>query len=189
MRAAALALLLAAAQDSADPFYQFSKGSTWSYGMNMGEDAPKGLKMKITVTGQSDGKVSVDMAQGSEGARETKMFWYVQDGILYWAEKKGESIKEAIGIFKAGTKKGDTWSASASETVQKHAATHLGREAVSVPAGAYTDAVHIKLEVIESKETVGLDMFLVEKIGVVKMVYSLGDKKMSMELEEFKPAK
>ncbi len=189
MRVATLILLLAAAQDSADAFYKFPKGSTWTYGMNVGEDGPKNLKMKMTVTGEADGKLTVDMARGAEGGRETKMLWYVADGILYWGEKKEEKLNEAIGIFKVGSKKGDTWSAPGSETVQKHSATHLGREEVKVPAGAYKEAVHIKLEVQETSGNIQLDMFLVEKVGVVKMVYGLGEKKMSMDLEEFKPAK
>ncbi|HVE39444.1 MAG TPA: hypothetical protein VNM14_06110 [Planctomycetota bacterium] len=189
MRIAAFILLLAIPQDSADPYYKFAKGSTWSYGMNVGEDGPKNLKMKMTVTGEADGRITVDMAQGAEGGHETKMLWYVADGLLYWGEKKGDKLNEAIGIFKIGSKKGDTWSAPASETVQKHSATHQGREEVKVPAGVYKDAVHIKLEVQEANGNIQLDMFLVEKIGVVKMVYGLGEKKMSMDLEEFKPAK
>jgi hypothetical protein len=189
MRLIAACLFLAAAQDSADPFYKFAKGSAWTYGMNAGEDAPKGLKMKLSVTGEADGKVSADMTQGSDGAKETKMLWYVADGIFYWGEKKGDALKEAIGLFKIGSKKGDTWGSPGSDSVQKHTATHLGREEVKVPAGEYKEALHIRLQVAEGGDNIQLEMFLVEKVGIVKMVYMFGDKKMSMDLEEFKPAK
>jgi len=189
MRVATLILLLAATQDSADPFYKFAKGSTWTYAMNAGEDAPKGMKMKLMVSGEADGKITVDMTQGAEGARQTKMLWYVADGILYWGEKKGDALKESIGLFKVGSKKGDTWSAPASDSMQKHSATHMGKEDIKVPAAAYKDAVHVQLQVQEPNETIQLDMYLVEKVGVVKMSYAVGEKKMSMDLEEFTPAK
>jgi hypothetical protein len=58
-----------------------------------------------------------------------------------------------------------------------------------VPAGAYKEAVHVKLEFQEANQNVQMDVYLVEKVGVVRMSYSQGDKKMSMDLEKFEPAK
>jgi len=189
MRLAAIALLLVAAQDSADPFYKFAKGTSWTYGLNAGEDAPKGLKMTITISGEADGKIMAEMARGGGGGDQTKVLWYVADGILYWGEKKGEILKEAMGLYKAGSKKGDTCSHPGSDSVQKYSASHQGREEIKVPAGAYKDAVHTRVEFSEGGKNVLLDVFLVEKVGMVRMAYTVGDNKMSMELEEFKPAK
>jgi hypothetical protein len=189
MRLAACLLLLAAAQDSADPYFKFAKDSTWTYAMAGDEEIPKGMKMKMTVAEESEGKVWIEMTQGSQGGRKARLLWYVSDGVLYWAEKKGETLKDAIGLWKVGSKKGDTWSKPAGDTVQQHSATHMGKEDVKVPAAAYKDAVHVLLKIKEGGDDVQIDVYFVEKVGVVRMVYSQGDKKMSLDLEEFKPAK
>jgi len=189
MRLAAFILLVAAPQDSADPYYKFAKGTSWTYGLNAGEDAPKGLKMTITISGEADGKVSAEMARGGGGGEQTKVLWYVADGILHWGEKKGDALNEAMGLYKAGSKKGDTWGHPGSDTVKKYSATHLGREEIKVPAGTYKDAVHTKVEFSEGGKNVQLDVFLVEKVGMVRMAYTVGDNRMSMDLEKFEPAK
>jgi hypothetical protein len=189
MRLAAFILLVAAAQDSADSYYKFAKGSTWTYAMVGGEDAPKGMKMKMSVLGEADGKYTLQMSQGDEAPRQTKLLWYVSDGVLYWAEKNGETLKEAVGLWKIGSKKGDTWSKPGSETVQEHSATHMGTEEVKVPAATYKDAVHVQVKIKEAGKDVVVDAYFVEKVGVVRMSYSQGDHKMSMDLEKFEAAK
>jgi len=186
MRVASICLLLAFAQESADPYYKFAKDTAWTYSMT-GPDG-KAAKMTIKVTGEKDGKVMVEMAQAEKG-NESKLAWYVDGGIFYWSEKKGDAYKEAIGMWKVGSKKGDTWNSPGTDLIQKHSGTNLGKEDVKVPAGAYKDAVHVRLDIVEHNDTVKLDVYFVEKVGIVKMAYNMGEMKMSMDLEEFKPVK
>src|SRR6185503_4414401 len=96
MRVASICLLLAFAQESADPYYKFAKDTAWTYSMT-GPDG-KAAKMTIKVTGEKDGKVMVEMAQAEKG-NESKLAWYVDGGIFYWSEKKGDAYKEAIGMW------------------------------------------------------------------------------------------
>jgi hypothetical protein len=184
-----LLAVLPAADDSAEPYFKFPKDSVWTYSMPSEQDRAKKETITMTVVGDADGKVSVDMVAQGDRPKTTRMTWYVADGLFFWAEKKGETLSDNVALYKLGSKKGDSWSVAKKEGSPAQSATHLGTEELKVGAGTYKEAIHTKLTLEQNGHTFDMDVYLVERVGVVKMVYSAGQKVMSLELESFKPAK
>jgi len=191
MRAALLLLpLLRLADDAGEQFYKFPKDSVWTYSITAGPpDKTTKESMTFTVVGEADGKVSVDTVGTGERAHSTKMLWYVADGFFFWAERKEEGTKDAIALLKPGSKKGDTWTLQGKKGMPQQTGTHLGPDEVKVPAGVYKDALHTRIDLVEGETKFSVDVYLVEKVGVVKMTYNAKEMVMAFELESFKPAK
>ncbi|HZE96759.1 MAG TPA: hypothetical protein VE981_07020 [Planctomycetota bacterium] len=189
MRAAICLLVLLLAPDGAgDPFFKFPKETVWTYAMTGGDNG-KDARMLMTVTGENDGAVSVSMETRGGPGKSSKMEWFVADGLFFWAERRGEKLIDQIALHKPGSKKGDTWTVEGKEKSPKQAGTNLGTESVQVAAGTYENAVHTRVEFLDAQTKMKIDVYLVEKVGVVKMTYSLDEPRMAFELQEFKPGK
>jgi hypothetical protein len=180
---AALALL--PTQDTGAQFYKFTKGTVWKYKATTPDS--KDDKLRIETTGEDDGKVTAIFELSGERGKKSVLRWWVEDGYLFWGEKHGEKLGEIMGLYKVGSKKGDTWKLDAKDGRQGQEGRHEGLEEVKVPAGVYKDAVHIKVKVLP--ESVAISFYLVEKVGLVKISFNEGDKLSELLLEEFVPAK
>jgi len=187
MRATLLLLgLILTPDDTGEQYFKFPKDTTWNYTMKGSEDQES---LTLTVTGEADGKVSANMVGKGDNAKNSKLVWYVDNGVLFWGEKKGDKLKDTIGLYKLGSKKGDTWGLAAKDGNPAQTAKHLGTEEVKVAAGVYKDAVHVQIDLTFEAVKFSMDVYLVEKVGVVKMAYNAENKQMSLELDAFKPAK
>jgi hypothetical protein len=187
MKTALLALLLPAfPQDTAEPFYKFKPGTTWTFKQKA--DGKEG-KVVLTVTEEKEGKVYLQSKETREGEAEPRVetpVWYVENGLLVWADLRAETLKPTFYIYKPGSKKGDTWPAGPRDGE----ATHLGTAEVTVAAGTFKDVVQIRL----ARPRLGTVTFwLAPKVGMVKAerVPREGEeaKAVQLELAEFKEGK
>lgn len=183
---ALLAVLLLGVQDTGEQFYRFAKGSTWKYTATTPDSKDRAT---IEVIGEDGGKVSSSMVMTGERGHKSELRWWVEDGILYWGEKRGEKLVEVMGLYKVGSKKGDTWKLEAKEGRVGQEGSHQGLVELKVPAGVYKDAVHVRVKMLDDVFKASIDFYLAEKVGLVKIAYNHDDKVSELLLEEYRPAK
>lgn len=160
-------------EDTGEQFYKFKVGTKWTM-KQTGLDEES--KVTTEVTKNEDGKVwieSKEYRKDEESPKVKTLVWYVEGGLLVWAEK----LLPVFNLYKLGSKKGDSWTAGPGmpEGAQ---AKHMGIEEVKVPAGTYKDAVHVQITI---KETAA-DFYLAPGVGLIKT--TMGDAG-KVELTEF----
>ena len=186
MKTVLLALLLAPQEDTGEQFYKFKPGTTWTF---KHKEGGKEAKAVLTVTEEKDGKVYLQSKESREGEAEPRIetpVWYVENGILVWADLRAEKLRPTFYLYKLGSKKGDTWPAGPRDGE----ATHLGPVEVTVPAGTYKDVVQIRL----TRPRLGTVTFwLAPKVGLVKAERAPREgeeeKAVQMELTGFQEGK
>lgn len=173
----AILILLFLPQDSADPYFKFKKGTCWVYDTSASDEKKT---VTFTVFKEEEGRIYVSFAR--EGDEPAAHVWRMKDGILFFGPDGGE--EPPLPVFKAGSKKGDTWKSPDFE------ATHLGTAEVKVPAGTYKDAVLVSLK----REEAEFRVWLVPNVGLVRLsvgdafVAELREKKEGVEVKAPKSA-
>ncbi len=189
---AALALLpFLQDKDTGEQFYKFKVGTSWT----LAQTETQGEKVKETtidlkVVKEDGGKIHLESKETKADGKtkDTTLVWWCEDGALLWGEVKGEEVKAELRFYKVGSKKGDTWEATAGKGDPPNAkATHMGTTEVKVPAGTYKDALHVQI----TMEGGTINMYWGPNVGILKMEGEMGGgmAKMSIELKEFKEAK
>jgi len=189
----ALATLLFVQQDTGEQYYKFKAGCAWTYKL-LERGTEKKLVMSVT---KVDGdKVWVDSKEYVDDREDKveKFTWSVDKQIVQWSKEVEDGKYEPMfHIYKAGTKKGDTWpGAPEGSSPFKLTATHSGTEEVKVLAGTYKDVVVVKLGAeagMDEVPKISITFYLAPKVGVIKLVVDMGDDKNSLELQEFKEGK
>ena len=186
-------ILIAAAgllqADSGESFCRFSKGTTWTYRRAQGGAA---FKVVMTVVDEADRKIVVESREYVEEGKEPSLktlAWAVEDGYLVWGEYKGGKIQSPLRVYKAGSKKGDTWKSPVGEGKGDLEATHMGTVEVKVPAGTYRDAVQVAFRFGADQPKPLMEIVLAPKVGMIRFGGSAGSLMAVMELEEFKEGK
>lgn len=175
------ALVLASClQADADSFVKFGKGTSWTFDQS---DGDKKSVTTMTVEKTEDGKTFINVREG-DAPSDTTVAWYVEDGFWISSRLVNGTFRPEARILKMGSKKGDTWSASLEER-RKMDATHQGTEEIKVAAGTYKDAAHVRI-VMDGGT---MDLYLVPKVGLVKLLIEAGDETKRLELKEFKEGK
>ncbi len=194
MQILGILLLALVGQDAnADGYFKFSKGTTWTYDQQ--EDGEKGT-VTLTVRGEENRKVVVDSKESKgeedEEAKEEMLLWYVENGLLRWAQKGEGEAEPMFTIWKVGAKKGDTWigmgGANASFSLT---AKHMGETTVETPYKNFDKAIHVQLGMEKAMEgfNMTINIYLVDGIGVVKFAGEMGGERgFSLKLREFKVA-
>ena len=177
-------IALFALQDaSLDAFYKFKPETAWTYKRIEGNVE---RRIEAKVLGEENGRVKLDWREVNlDGTlyKKSTVTWFVKDGVLRAeAASENEGTFE-IPILKAGAKKGDAWSNAEGES------SCLGAEEVKVPAAAYKDALHARLNAGNADSPVHIDFYLVPKIGLVKLTIASPEGPNSFELAEFKEGK
>lgn len=190
-----LALLIAAAilapQDSADPYFQFKVGTTWTLeATTLPKTGPKVSKMEFKVVKEGAGVVDLETKATRNGKepQPEQLRWSVVDGMLTWTEVHGGGETNPIRFYKVGSKKGDTWDWTFEGASVK--GTNLGTEEVTVAAGTYKDALHVRCDIKDGETTFSMDLYLAPGVGPVKLSAGAGEKDRNvLELKEFKAGK
>lgn len=181
-------LVLGLGQDSADRYYKFKRGTTWTF-----DHAIDGKKWKETfrVVELKDDSVIVETTDEWEGEgkpRVEKTAWFVRNGYLTWSQIKGEERRDVFRLLKVGSKKGDSWKALEGEEAT---VTHQGATEVKVPAGSYKDVVQVRFQgevTIRNKQvSSAMDYFFAPGVGLVKVeIFRDGKFAELVELTQFK---
>ena len=188
MRVALVGLLLAGVlqDDTGEQFFKFPVGTSWKLVLKEGD---KETKIELQVLRHEEGRTIVESKElRSEGEpRLATLAWWAEEGHVIWGEKRGEKLRPELRVYKIGSKKGDTWDASAGAATPVAAkATHFGTLEKKVTAGTYKDAVQVKLDLGGMKA----EMFLAPKVGLIRMEMNAeGEPAKTVELVEFKEGK
>lgn len=184
------AAVLAASQDSADAYYKFKVGTTWTLQAPASEKSPRITKLELKVVKEEAGRIELESRRyiGGDEPNLQIMCWSVADGMMSWSELREGAERDKAGLLKVGSKKGDSWEWIMND--KKGKVTNLGTEEVKVPAGTYKDTVHVQCALKDGPADFSLDLYFAPGAGPVKLVTRLGDQPgQSLELKEFKPAK
>ena len=186
-----LALLGQDATANADGYFKFPKGTTWTFDKQ--EEGDKGSVI-LVVKEQTEKETVIDSKE-SKGAEdeETKdetLLWYVENGLLRWAQKGEGETEPMFTIWKIGAKKGDTWTGMGGGAAPfKLTATHMGETSIETPYKKFDNAIHVKMSMEEAMEGMNMviNIYLVDGIGVVKFAGEMGGEDgFSLILREFK---
>lgn len=186
-----LALLGQDATANADGYFKFSKGTTWTFDKQ--EEGEKGSVI-LVVKEQTEKQTVIDSKE-SKGAEdeETKdetLLWYIEKGLLRWAQKGEGETEPMFTIWKIGAKKGDTWTGMGGGAAPfALTATHMGEASVETPFQKFDNAIHVKMSMEEAMEGMNMEinLYLVDGIGVVKFAGEMGGETgFSLLLREFK---
>ncbi len=179
-----LLALLAVQDASLDAFYKFKPGSTWSYD-RVEKDAKRTVSARAV--GEENGRMKIDWQEhNADGSlHEAEDFtWFVKDDVLrVEVRNRNNGGVFEVPLLKAGVKKGEKWSNPEGES------TFLGPEEIKVPAATYKDALHVRLNLGAADPPIPIDIYLVPKVGLVKVSITSDEGPNSFELTEFKEAK
>jgi len=175
--------------DTGAAFCRFPKGTTWTYRQSQGDTASR---VVLTVVGVEENRIVVESKEYAREGKdpEVKMLaWAVEDGYLVWGAIRDGKMQSPLRVYKAGSKKGDTWKSPLGEGKGELEAVHLGTAEVKVPAGTYRDAVQVAFRFGLDQERPLMEIALVPKVGMVRFGGSAGQVRALMELTEFKEGK
>jgi hypothetical protein len=197
----ALAGAGAASQGDEDTFH-FRKGTRWKYTGTAGSTKTSLIQEIFKV---SEGelfakgepatiyhllmKTQSDDPTGAAASLTTKTYMGVEGGYLVTGSLGGVPVR----LYKLGSRKGDTWECTDArlKSAPDRVFTHLGVETVSVPAGTFRNARHVRVEIAaEGRRHTG-DFYIVPGVGIVKteaVVETDGARKsMLLVLDRFEP--
>lgn len=178
-----LLALLALQDPSLDAFYKFKPGTAWTY-KRVENDVQRRIEAKVV--DEVDGRVRLEWKElNLDGSlyKKSTVTWFVKDGVLRAEAASDNEGGFEIPVLKAGMKKDEKWSNAEGES------TFLGPEEVKVPAGAYKDALKVRLGIGGPDSPAHIDFHLVPKVGLVKLSVTSNEGPNSFELSEFKEAK
>ena len=141
-------------------------------------DFPVGTKWEVDAAFNGDKRTCVFTVASREGTRtavEYDIFnppdpgatasmdevWYLEDGYVLWGSRDDDKTSAWWRVYKLGSKEGDTWDGPAG----KGRATHRGFGEVTVPAGSYTDVLHVRLSDEDGKTH---DFHYAPQVGLVR---------------------
>jgi hypothetical protein len=158
--------------------YTFREGTKWTFSVTKNEATDDGtLTVRVTKSEKGRNVLSYekhDLA-GKLVTSSEEIHW-IENGGLWFATIVDGKSHDAQMLYKFGSKQGESWVNAAGDTT----ATHEGRAEVEVPAGAYKDAIQIKVSSDADRRVVA-NYWLVPKVGLVK--WTAGP--ITMQLKKF----
>jgi len=191
----------AASQGDEDSF-NFRKGTRWRYTGTAGatktsliQEVFKISEGELFTKGEPATiyhllmKTERDEPGGAAATLTTKSYLGVEAGYLVTGSLGGVPVR----LYKLGSKKGDRWECTDArlKSDPDRVFTHLGVETVSVPAGTFRNARHVRVVIAaEGRRHTG-DFYIVPGVGIVKTEAAVeGDgvhKRVVLELDRFEP--
>jgi hypothetical protein len=172
------------ADDAKEPnYYPLKKGNKWTYKV-------QGAPNSITVTIASVDKDGALLETALEGQVQSTEKVLVKDDGVYRTEVNKMKPDAPIKIVKLPVKKGDSWEIDTkvgAETIKGKFSVR--EDEVTVAAGKY------KAVVVEGKDfeingqKMNLTTWYVDKVGIVKLSFSLAGTEAVLELEKFEEGK
>ncbi|GEM_PF-6567604 len=161
-----VALLVSLFQQEEDGF-KFKKDTEWTYDFSGYADFTKAV---LTVEEAEKGKMKMKMVYSDSQNTKISQGWVVEvaDGGLTLSQSRSDDSKSpGFRVYKFGAKKGDKWE---SPFYSKTATAEFrGQEELTVPAGKYPKALHVA---IKTDAGGAFEVWLVPKVGIIKMTYS-----------------
>ena len=192
MQIVGILLLALLGQDAnADGYFKFPQGTSWVFDKQ--EEGQKGT-VKLEVKGTEGGKTLISSKESQAGEdhqeKNETLIWYVEKGLLHWAQKGDVESEPMFTIWKIGAKKGDTWTGMGGGGAPfALTAKHMGEVEVETPFKKFDKAIHVQMSMEEAMEGMNMkiNIYLVDGIGVVKFAGEMGGESgFSLTLRDFK---
>ena len=156
------------------------------------EEGEKGT-VTLTVEDQTEGQTVIDSKESkgpeAEETNDETLLWYVEKGLLRWAQKGEGETEPMFTIWKIGAKKGDTWTGMGGGAAPfELKAKHMGEASVETPLQKFDNAIHVKMSMEEAMEGMNMviNIYLVDGVGMVKFEGEMGGaNEFSLTLREF----
>lgn len=176
-----------ARQSNPEEDWLFGLSTQWTYNNLTKSGQEKTGSFTERVTKIENGICYLDYGNGEAAGNSLLPIEGVQwiaDGGWCSASILDGKILSGQKLYKLGSKKGDTWVYDPGVLT----ATNEGVVAVKVPAGTYNEAIQIKVT-NDGTGQVAHRIWLVPKVGLVKLTTDPDLSPMTMELEKFEPSK
>jgi hypothetical protein len=163
------------------PYYPLKKGTSWTYKV-MGNP----ITMQVTAH-EKDGAKIETLVNGKSVASEHVV---VKDDGLYRTTINGQKPDAPVRFLKLPAKKGDSWDVDTKVQGQPIKGTFTTEEEeVTVPAGKYkTIKAEAKEFTIAGMKT-AITYWFAEKVGIVKLSFTLAGTAAVLELDKFEEGK
>jgi hypothetical protein len=186
--AAVLALALACgawAQDAPkeSSYYPLKKGTTWTYKVG---GTPTSITMQVTGYGKDGAKVET-LVDGKSVAAEHVL---VKDDGIYRTTFMGIKPDAPVRFLKLPAKKGEKWTVDTKVQDQPIKGTFITEEdEVTVPAGKFKALKAEAKDFSAAGMKMAVSYWFAEKVGIVKLSFSLAGRDTVLELEKFEEGK
>jgi hypothetical protein len=195
-------LALPGASPGDEESFRFRKGTRWKY-TGTSDGTKTTLLQEVFKISEGDlftkgepatiyhllMKTQSEEPGGAAATLSTKTYLGVEGGYLVTGTLGGVPVR----IYKLGSRKGDTWECTDPrlKSDPDRVFTHLGVVTVAVPAGTFTNARHVQVEILANGGRHTGDFYIVPGVGIVKSeaaVESNGVRKsVLVELDRFEP--
>jgi hypothetical protein len=168
------------------PYYPLKVGTEWKYRVQGGPITVKvaaaekaGAFQGFKLETSAGGKVSASetVAYTPEGVKRFNVNMLAPEQPILFLPKDPDATKSwKVDTKVAGQTITGTFTAS--------------KTSVTVPAGTYPDAIHVRGEGMQiGSTTTTVEYWFAKDIGIVKLKFTLGTQDATLELEEFKAGK
>jgi hypothetical protein len=171
------------AQEGAEttPYYPIKKDNTWTFKVQNNT-----IQLKVTSIDAEGAKLET-LVNNKSVANE--VISVKKDGI-YRVAINGQKPKTPVKFFSLPPKKDDSWEVDTEIQGQKIKGKFIVKEdQVKVPAGEYkvfvVDGENFEVAGMSTK----IKYWFAEKVGIVKLTFTLGGLDATLELEKFEEAK
>ena len=180
----ALAVALTAQEGSGKEteWYPLKKDTTWTYKV-----PGNSIVMKVTNPQDKDGAKVETLVNGKSIANEHIQ---VKDDGVYRTMINGLKPEQPVRFLKLPPKEGESWDVETKiqgQAVKGKFTT--SKEKVTVPAGSY-DAFKVEGKDFDiAGMKTNITYWFADKVGIVKLSFSLGGTDAVLELEKYEPGK
>jgi hypothetical protein len=197
------ALLVAARgmRSSGNDQFDFPRGVRWTYDgdadgkkLVVEQEVVRVTTEPLLIPGQSAtiSYIATRIQDGDTGS------WHQEPAMSYLALTGGYLVNGMttglpIRIYKLDARQGDSWPVidPRIRSLRGLKFTHLGEEEITVPAGTFGHARHVRAEIEVDGRAETVDIYIVPQVGIIKTETTLeGDGKkssMTLELRAFHP--
>jgi hypothetical protein len=176
------------AQDAptSHPYYPLKKDAEWTYDV-------QGVVLKMKVAGPekvgTNNAFKID-ASAKEKISATEIVGITPEGVVRYSVN-GLNADPPILFLPTDPTKTTSWEVNTKASGQAFKGTFkANKESVTVPAGTYPDAIHVKGVDMEIGTTkTNIDYWFVKDIGIVKLKFTLGTQEAELVLKSFTPGK
>jgi DUF3108-like len=163
-------------------WYPLKKDTTWTYKV-----PGNSIVMKVTNAQDKDGTKVETLVNGKSIASEHIQ---VKDDGVYRTSINGLKPESPVRFLKLPPKEGESWDVETKiqgQAVKGKFTT--SKEKVTVPAGSY-DAIKVEGKDFDiAGMKTNITYWFAEKVGIVKLSFSLGGTDAVLELEKYEPGK
>jgi hypothetical protein len=168
------------------PYYPLKVGAEWTYEVQGGP-----LKMKVAKPEKvGANNAFVVEASAKEKISATEIVGITDKGVVRYSVN-GLVADPPILFLPTDPTVTKEWTVDTKASGQAFKGTFkANKESVTVPAGTYPDAIHVKGSDMQIGTTsTNIDYWFVKDIGIVKLRFTLGTQEAVLELKSFTPGK